>query len=308
MLPGNLPLFPSFRSIDTTDSQWYVEFYEKFDPYADFCFANLMTWLNINDDLVIAQLNNNVIFKFTDIFSNNPLEPSISILGSSLANETIQKLIGNAPSTYMLTMLPECLMHEIDLDFISITENRDNWDYVYHIPTFLSLGGPEYKRLRYQINSFKKSYEKNIKTTFTKLTGGQEGKELISLLRNWKSAYQFGNDPEEVENIALQRRLISLNGAGCHVLRLYINNKIEGFLITTILPNKGYAIIHHIKCSYKFNYLFDYLFYSALGLLADHGLTHVNLEQDLGIEGLRQHKLLLRPSAFLKKYSVNWVR
>jgi len=41
----------------------------------------------------------------------------------------------------------------------------------------------------------------------------------------------------------------------------------------------------------------------AEDLLA-RGYTHMNIQQDLGMEGLRNAKLALKPAYFLKKYSV----
>ena len=38
---------------------------------------------------------------------------------------------------------------------------------------------------------------------------------------------------------------------------------------------------------------------------SDHGIETVNLEQDLGIPGLRTYKELLRPTGYLQKYRVS---
>ena len=303
MLKG-LTTYPNFRPIQESDASWYEKFYEQFDPYADFCFANLLTWININDDLELSNLNGNVVFRFTDIFSRNSLEPSLSILGNSLANETVDALVSTTPDSHAITMVPECFVQNLSLESHIISEDRDNWDYIYDIPTFLRLDGPTYKRLRYQITSFEKAHKDHTTVDLKDISSPHEGKELISLLRSWNRAYQFGNDPEEIENIALQRRLVSLSGANGHLITIRINGQIEGFLITSIFPSKQTAIIHHIKCSYRYELLFDFFFHQGLSALAARKVLYVNLEQDLGIEGLRHHKLLLRPEKFLKKYTI----
>jgi hypothetical protein len=298
------PSFPSFRNFDTRDKSWYTAYYEKFDPYADFYFGNLLTWLNINDDLEISQLNGNVVFRFTDVFSRSTLAKSYTLFGDSHADKTMHSLVTNTPDSSPITMIPECFVSRLSKFKDKVVENRDNWDYVYDVSEFVALDGPNYRRVRYQINAFDRLYGKNAEVDISSLDSAKQGAELIRQLKGWGRAYQYGNDPEEIEDIALQKRLISLSGAGSHVLRLKMRDRTEGFVIFTFPINKSSAIIHHIKCSYKYEHMFDHLFFETMRFLRRNGIRQLNLEQDLGIGGLREHKMLLRPSGFLKKYSL----
>ena len=286
------------------DKSWYTAYYEKFDPYADFYFGNLLTWLNINDDLEISQLNGNVVFRFTDVFSRKTLAKSYTILGDQQADGTIHDLITSTPRISPITMIPECFALRLTEFKDKIVENRDNWDYVYDVNEFVALDGPNYRRVRYQINAFDRLYGRSAEAEVLLLNSAEQGAELIRQLKSWGRAYQYGNDPEEIEDVALQKRLISLSGAGSHVLKLKIKGCIEGFVVFTFPVSRSNAIVHHIKCSYKYEHMFDHLFSETMRFLSRNGVKALNLEQDLGIEGLREHKLLLRPSGFLKKYSL----
>lgn len=299
------PSFPSFRAFDSGDKSWYTSFYEKFDPYADFYYGNLLTWLNLNDDLEVSQLNDNIIFRFTDAFSKSTLTQSYTLLGESHADNTLQSIIINTPLNSPITMIPECFVLNLSDELKDVAvENRDNWDYIYDVGNFVALDGPNYRRVRYQINAFSRLFGEYTAVDFKPLNTKEQGAGLIRDLKSWGLAYQYGNDPEEIENIALQKRLISLSGAGSHLLSLKIRGRVEGFVVFTFPINKCDAIVHHIKCSYRYEHMFDYLFFETMRFLYENGVKTLNLEQDLGIKGLREHKMLLRPSGFLKKYSI----
>jgi hypothetical protein len=66
-----------------------------------------------------------------------------------------------------------------------------------------------------------------------------------------------------------------------------------------------YAIGHFEKALKEHNGLYDYLKHTTAKELHEKGVKYINYEQDLGIVGLRQTKLLLHPEHYLKKYSIS---
>lgn len=297
-----LPEYPIFRKIDPKDESWYNTFYSDFEPHADFCFSNLNCWLDINDDLCLSRLEGNLVYRFTDVLGSAGLNISYSIFGKSAPDIALNILAADKPKR--LTMVPDFFIRELKNKQHAIQSDRDNWDYVYDANEFSSLSGPAYKRIRYQIKSFTQAHEDHCEISIHNLSK-KLGEDLLRELNSWERAYQFGNDPEEIENIALFRRLISHAHHATKIVLLKINKRTEAFTVYSEPPQKEYAIIHHIKCSYRYDHLFDYLFYKTVAKLESDGKRFVNLEQDLGIPGLRHHKQLLRPTLLLKKYNIN---
>ena len=76
------------------------------------------------------------------------------------------------------------------------------------------------------------------------------------------------------------------------------------YSIYELLPN-NYAIGHFEKALKGHAGLYDYLKHSTALDLRKQGVTHINYEQDLGIENLRYSKMLLHPETFLKKFTVS---
>ena len=61
---------------------------------------------------------------------------------------------------------------------------------------------------------------------------------------------------------------------------------------------------HFAKCDAEFSGLSHYLYQATARAMSDRGGRYLNVQEDLGIAGLRTFKMLLRPVSFLKKYAV----
>ncbi len=302
--PPTVPTFPNFRKFSFADKEWYDDFYSKFLPSADLSFENLFVWCNLKHDLQISTLHGNLIFTFTDPFTDEGTL-FFTVLGDQHPLETIRGIQDTLPK-HQATMLPECFVAPI-LESCSgkITEDRDNWDYIYSIEKFVHMEGGDYLRLRTKIRRFLKSVEHQVEIFELDISVLENQVTLINAMHTWDLMFSLTeNDPQRIENVVLDT-LFSLQGPlrhHCYAFRF--NGSLQGFVICHDVPQSGYVLVNHIKCSYKYKYMFDTMFFYVLDKSLEKGYKYANLEQDLGLEGLRDHKLSLRPQGYIKKYKL----
>ena len=84
---------------------------------------------------------------------------------------------------------------------------------------------------------------------------------------------------------------------------VYRHGRLIGYSIIELLSG-GYAMGHFAKCDTQFSGITHYLYQATARAMSDRGCRYLNMQEDLGITGLRTFKMLLRPIAFLKKYAV----
>ncbi|MFO0862781.1 MAG: phosphatidylglycerol lysyltransferase domain-containing protein [Candidatus Saccharibacteria bacterium] len=240
-----------------------------------------------------------------DVFDPSNHSFSYTIIGDNEPESTFDTFYSqNDNKNVKFHMVPEMLVKNINQTLYQVSEDRDSWDYIYNIENFIHLDGPEYRRLRYQIRTFDKENGNNSSLISYNVEDEKDNPVLLSTFKSWKNVYQFGNDPEEIETHAMQERILNYQHIPFNCLQYFYKNKLSGFVIYSYPPQNEYAIIHHLKCSYELEYMFDYIFFEALKLFHKDGKKYLNLEQDLGKPGLRKHKELLRPERYLKKYIV----
>jgi len=76
--------------------------------------------------------------------------------------------------------------------------------------------------------------------------------------------------------------------------------------ILEIIDNK-YAFTHFEKADIaNFPGIGSFLNQQVASLLASHGIQYINIEQDLGIAGLRMSKRSYFPCGYLRKFSVSY--
>ena len=87
------------------------------------------------------------------------------------------------------------------------------------------------------------------------------------------------------------------------ILTVYDNGGLVGFASFEILGS-NYAVIHFAKANKEFNGIYYALLHFVAKVLAESGIEYLNIEQDMGLDGLRQSKRKYKPVFYLKKYKV----
>lgn len=297
-----VPTYPEFRHFTVMDKHWYLMYYSQFEPYADFAFGNLLIWLNFNDDLKISELNNNIIFTFTNSLTDGSL--TTTVLGMFDIEATIQTLFENSECKE-LSFVPSVTFESIDnKELFIIDEERDSFDYILETNRMAKMLGSESRKLRRIVRTSIKEYGDTI--ILRELEMNEDNINfMINNLHTWDKAFTLTKNDVDLQEVkALNTSLEIFEEIDNRNFSIYIDGKLEGFIIYQVPPQNGFVILNHIKTSYNFRYIFDFMLFAFAARVTQSGIRYINFEQDLGIEGLRDHKLGLKPISYLKKYTI----
>lgn len=300
----NTPLiseFPVFKSISIRHKKSIEKFVSSFPPYSDYNYMSLLTW-NTDNCILVSKLFGNLIIQFDDYISRKTY---FSFLGTNKPVETCKQLIDEAKRKRIATVLklaPEASVNSQELKkAFNVTEDRDDFDYVFDVKEMVHLRGNKMGPKRNFINRFKKNYKYNYR--IINLNDHSLKKSILGLTKTWKHNKGKEALSTKFEFCAIKNAILYGNKLDIMTIGLFINNKLIGISINNLLPN-NYAMNLFEKANVKYIGSFPFLRHITCKYLLETKRTWLNFESDIGVGGLRQSKLSYHPKFFLKKYIV----
>jgi hypothetical protein len=174
---------------------------------------------------------------------------------------------------------------------IEIAEDRDNFDYLYLRTDLAELSGKKYHKKRNLVNQYLLSYVHCEKPLTQDLIP-----EALAVLERWRE------DKGEDGDYAASREALELfdrfpmSGA-----LYYINNRPVGWCLGESLARGSMFAVHFEKALDNYKGIYQFINQHFAASLPEQ-YAHINREQDLGEEGMRQAKMTYRPSGFVRKY------
>lgn len=299
-----IPLFPKFKKLELKDKAIIEEFTSKHPAYSDFNFVSLWGY-NTEEDTAISSLHDNLVIKLSDYITN---EKFYSFLGTNKVDSTIKILLSNAKKDNILPylkLIPEKnVSSEINLhQEFHIQEDRDNFDYVLSISEYISLQTSKYYNHRKLISKFTRNnpeYSINI----LDLTNKKIQQEVINFFYLWEKKKGRNRKETQHELTALKRTLKDSSYLNLFSLGLYVKDKLLGIIISD-LNHKEHIESHFLKYNPDFNGINHILHHFLAKKIGDKKHKYLNIEQDLGISGIRMAKEATKPIHFLKKYIIS---
>ena len=276
----------------------------RYPAYHDFSLGNLYCW-NTDDSLEICLLNNNLVVKFPDYLNNS--KHYLSFLGDNQPQDTAKQLIEYSTEKFRqsyMRYVPEVSIESLERnDAFMIEPNRDDFDYVFETKKYLNFDGHILSKVKSEYGHFYKKNKPSLKVeTFQDISDTHWG-EIREIFKVWLSSKphpeQFDQEKIAIEKMAT----LPANFLKHWAMLVYLNDKPVGFTVYEI--KEDWAICHFAKADMQFPHIFNYVFIESFRKLAEANINHINLEPDLGIEGLRISKERKHPSGFLKKYTVS---
>ncbi|GHU95063.1 ABC transporter permease [Spirochaetia bacterium] len=174
---------------------------------------------------------------------------------------------------------------------VEITEDRNNFDYLYLRTDLAELAGKKYHKKRNLVNQFLSAYDHQEWPLTVDLLP-----EALGVLDRWRADKGSDGDYAAAREALTLFRPLGLEG------RLYfINGKPAGWCLGESLAQGKMFAVHFEKGIGEYKGIYQYINQAFAASLPEY-YTHINREQDLGDEGLRQAKETYRPSGFVKKY------
>jgi hypothetical protein len=297
--------FPEFSNFDMSLKAEYDSIFGEFPPYSDFSFGNLMIWLNQYQDLRLSLLHGNIIVECRNLFEEG--KHILSVLGNNSMDATFRSLLrylADSQQPQVLEMVPETSVEALSNPGVyDIEEERDNFNYILSTGEWSKLEGSRYGKLRRQINNFIHTYEGRFEVKKLDLRDPRTVNTIVNNIHLWDRIYT-DNDVEQQESYVMSSSLSNAEALNFHNLSLFIDGQIQAISLYQKIPQSDYVIGNHTKSNYQYRYSFNYLMYELAQQLHERRVAYINFEQDLGLPGLREHKMGLRPIDFLKFYSV----
>jgi uncharacterized protein len=292
---SNIPGFPQFCKIDESLQADITAFVNQFPTYSDFNFVSLYCW-NTDDNMSASWLNGNLVIRGEDYVTG---EIFYSFIGGNRVVETAKKLLEHTPE---LSFIPEsCAQEMISCTDLEVTEDPVDHDYLLSVSELAALKGNRHAHTREAVNRFMRNNAESASFGECDLQDKEVQRQLYKIAEA-RANLKLGHSTKESE--AFRR---SFNAPIVNALRgfcVYIHGKAEGFIICEI-QDDGKAIAHFSKANTAFAGIYQYQMYHLAKKLLEMGISELNIEQDLGIPGLRDSKRLLRPAGYLKKYGAS---
>jgi hypothetical protein len=175
----------------------------------------------------------------------------------------------------------------------AVSEDRDNFDYLYFRTELANLPGKKFHKKRNLVTGFLNNYSCEGKPLTTANLPA-----AFQILSRWQE--QIGEAGDAVETREALERFEELKLCGA---LYYIGGIPAAFVLGEPLVERLSYVIHFEKADTSFKGIYQYI-NKAFATVIPRKYVYMNREQDLGDEGLRQAKLTYRPCSFVKKYRV----
>lgn len=278
-----------------------------FLPYADTAYGTLLTWWDLYDDLYLAELNGNIVVRSS--YPSEGEHQDYMLIGAHDAVETVSSLfkyLDQQGLPQILRFTPEYTVDALakDKEGFDIRHEPDISEYLLSVQEQVDLPGKQFALIRSKVNQLNRSLSDKAVFKELDLSDTEIVKKLIHCEKTW--AKTANNDQDDSESIIIKRSLELYDEIGMKCFGITIGDELLSFALFKPLGQK-HANINHIKVNNAASrHIFTYTVHQlSVHLQKEYGFEYMNIEQDLGIPGLRIFKQLLRPVKMLNKYTVS---
>lgn len=296
-----IPNFPKFTKLSLYHKNAISAVINNFET-SDFNFAGLFTW-DVNNSVSVSILNSNIVFLTSDYLTHKQF---FSIVGNNKIDESIKeifKYLNNIGLNPELKLVPESVKIHIT-DNYNITEDNDNFDYIILVKDLVEFKSNKYRGKKNLHNRFISTFGSNITEIELDLHDKNVRNQIINVLDKWKTSKNKNDSEVNDELIAISKALEHYNYLNLKAFGIYINQDLKAFTIFEILPKKV-AVIHFDKADINYKGINERMKHSLAKHLSSLDIKYINLEQDLGIIGLRKAKESYHPIKYVKKYTIS---
>lgn len=278
-------------------------------PICDTGLLSLLVY-NTQPGIRISELNGNMVLRMLGCKVQEA--PYYTFTGQNAVPETIHTLLERSITEGLGPKLKRIPYTSIQPHYLrlkeefNIEEDRDSFDYVYRIEDFVHQEGKKYKHIRNMRSKFEREMVgRDARTLFFKNQDIRPIKgEIREVMKKWRSIRS--KPKEEVDNLlnVMERFSTYSKDFNMYNMGLLIDGKLSAFSFNEVINNK-YVISRFFHADKYIPGVAQHLDYKLMERLYMDGFEYINLEDDLGKEGLRQFKMGYQPAFFLKKYTIS---
>lgn len=173
----------------------------------------------------------------------------------------------------------------------AVSEDRDNFDYLYLREDLATLRGRALQKKRNLVHAFEKTHSYEAYPLSHDRVG-----DALAVLDAWREGT---NDLEDY--LPAREALAHASGFGLHGRIYYVEGKPAGYTLGEEARAGAMFVVHYEKSVPDMKGLYQIINMDFARSLPP-AIILINREQDLGDPGLRQAKITYRPCDFVKKY------
>ncbi|MDR0323758.1 MAG: phosphatidylglycerol lysyltransferase domain-containing protein [Treponema sp.] len=180
---------------------------------------------------------------------------------------------------------------------VIISEDRDNFDYLYFRKDLAELTGKKYHKKKNHVNNFLYAYPDYEQ----KPMNSETALAAVEILEQWRQAALTKNEGEAGDYKAAKEALVSFDSLTLRGSVFFVSGKPVAYCLGESIARGKMFAIHFEKAIEGYKGIYQFI-NQAFALSLPRFFTLLNREQDLGNEGLRQAKMTYRPCGFVQKY------
>ncbi|MFA5157141.1 MAG: phosphatidylglycerol lysyltransferase domain-containing protein [Candidatus Omnitrophota bacterium] len=285
--------YPESQPIELADRPDFIKAFKESPPLiSEFTFTNLYAWRNAYK-FSVSLLDGMLIVCSGAEETKRFLNP----IGKGNIKSAIEKVMGDGAGVFI--RLPEQTKSLFDNDSRFVAEpDPDNADYLYNSLDLISLAGRKYDGKRNLIKKFRaQNVYEYIRLDAANAQFCLEFEEAWCAIRDCDHVEGLNNERHAIKDmIGNFSAFFLIAGA------IKIKGAIRGLAIAEAL-NPDTLVLHALKAVSDIPGLYQAMLHEFL--IREAGMfRYVNLEQDLGIDGLRKTKLSYHPCAMINKYTL----
>ena len=268
---------------------------------SEFSFTNLFIWRK-RYDIKYAIISDMLCILPKHIGGPRSVTFPMGITDEKSLKSTIESLLewflknGEKPLIRLYNEESVKMLLKVFPDKFIITEDRDNFEYIYSSDALINLPGKKYHSKRNHINKFRQLYGD---FEFKKLSVS-DADECIALFDKWllkKDDEAEGLDEEREATIELLKNIRALDVFGGGI---YVNKKLIAFSFGEKMSDDT-VLIHLEHADTDYDGSFQVINQQFCENLCSE-FKYINREEDMGIPGMRKVKESYHPIFMEKKY------
>lgn len=285
---------PSCREIEWSDFHWLSK---AWGDLINQCGLKASTYSATNAWL-FRERHRYLVFDHHPPFLIEPLEQRVRMIPTRFPLKWdaafFEHLFGMPCSLFPIAT--EWLGDFPETDYTIMQSDAES-DYIYHTQTLSKLAGRHLSSRRNLLHQLTRQYRMSLKAITNETL-----QDTKNILNQWQVHYHEQHPSLQADYAPCLEALEKLSLLPLTGQIAYADDQPIGFYLGERLSKTVY-IIHFLKEFSAFHGVVPFL-YQACALAQASDVEWINLEQDLGIPGLRQAKQAYRPAELLEKWEI----
>jgi hypothetical protein len=290
----DLPEYPDFKPLEISDLTLFDRAFKLSPPLiSEFTFTNLYSWRQAYK-LNISGFENFLIVRSDSGIQKRYFYP----IGIGDIRAVVKIVLKDSPGIFI--RIPESYKHLFDSDrHFNFELDNDNSDYLYRASDLIDLPGGRYDGKRNLINKFKSMYSHEyVKFSQENILESFEFEEAWCSIKGCENIEGLNNERQAIKEMINNFVVFKLIAAA-----IKVEDSIRAIAFAQEL-NPNTMVMHILKADPDILGSYQVMLSEFLAREAQ-GFEYINLEQDLGIDGLRRSKLSYHPVDMIRKYNLS---